>query len=256
MPELPDLQVFSHNLNKSLAGKKLVKIEVLNNSRLKTTEQALKKELEKEKLEEVFRVGKELHFKFSNDNILGLHLMLHGQLFLDDEKETHKHTIIKLSFNDGQALSLADYQGMATPTLNPEEREAPDALEVDYTFLKEKLNKRSAIKKMLLDQHVIRGIGNAYADEILWEAGISPFSIANKIPDDKIKALAKAIKSVLHDAEKQIKKTHPDIISGEVRDFLKIHNSKKKESPTGGVIKQQMVASRKTYFTEEQEEYK
>jgi formamidopyrimidine-DNA glycosylase len=105
----------------------------------------------------------------------------------------------------------------------------------------------------LLDQNAIRGIGNAYADEILWDAGISPFSISNKIPDTKLKALAKSIKSVLQDAEKQISKSNPDIIGGEIRDFLKIHNSKKKESPTGAPIKFAMVSSRKTYYTDEQE---
>ena len=122
-----------------------------------------------------------------------------------------------------------------------------------FDFLKEKLSKkRTNIKTFLLDQKNIRGIGNAYADEILWEAGISPFSVCNKIPDAKIKELTKTIKSVLEDAIKQIKKTHPDIISGEVRDFLKIHNSKKEESPTGGKILNTTINSRITY-TEEQE---
>jgi formamidopyrimidine-DNA glycosylase len=55
------------------------------------------------------------------------------------------------------------------------------------------------------------------------------------------------------DAEKQIVKSNPDIIGGEVRDFLKIHNSKKKESPNGAVINFAMASSRKTYYTDEQE---
>ena len=75
--------------------------------------------------------------------------------------------------------------------------------------------KRTNIKTFLLDQKNIRGIGNAYADEILWEAGISPLSVCNKIPDKKIKEMAKAISFVLEDAEKQIRKAQPDIISGE-----------------------------------------
>jgi formamidopyrimidine-DNA glycosylase len=60
---------------------------------------------------------------------------------------------------------------------------------------------------------------------------------------------------VLHDAEKQILATHPDIISGEVRDFLKIHNARKKQSPTGGEIHNKIVSSRKTYYTDEQDLY-
>lgn len=66
-----------------------------------------------------------------------------------------------------------------------------------------------------MDQKVIRGIGNAYADEILWEALISPVSVCNKIPDNKIKALSKSIKKVLKNAVKQIVKKKPDIISGD-----------------------------------------
>ena len=109
---------------------------------------------------------------------------------------------------------------------------------------------------MLLDQKIIKGIGNAYADEILWDAGISPFSVSNKIPADKLKALAASIKTILNNAEKQIKKSHPDIIKGEVRDFLLIHNSKKKTSPGGAQILQKEIGGRKTYYTNEQELYK
>lgn len=77
--------------------------------------------------------------------------------------------------------------------------------------------------------------------------------MADKIPDCRIKALASSIKTVLHDAIKQLHETHPDIIKGEVRDFLKIHNSKKSSSPTGAPIQRKVVGGRKTYFTNEQE---
>lgn len=255
MPELPDLEVFSHNLNKKLAKKKLQEVNVVNKSKLKVPTTQLKKTLEGTSLKKVYRKGKELHFAFDNDTVLGLHLMLHGKLNFFTEKNIRKNTIIELVF-ENTGLSLSDYQGAATPTLNPEEKTAPDALskEVDFDFLKEKLSKkRTNIKTFLLDQKNIRGIGNAYADEILWEAGISPFSVCNKIPVAKIKNLAKAIKSVLEDAIEQIRKTNPDIISGEVREFLKIHNSKKKQSPTGGKILSTTINSRITYYTEEQE---
>ena len=106
-----------------------------------------------------------------------------------------------------------------------------------------------------MDQHIIRGIGNAYADEILWAARISPLSASSKIPADKIKKLLSSIKSVLKNAEKQILKAEPDKISGELRDFLKVHNSKKKKSPTGGEILIITLNSRKTYYTDEQEEF-
>ena len=203
-----------------------------------------------------YREGKELRFEFANRNILGLHLMLNGNMYLFEKRNEHKNSILELLFEDQKGLVMTDYQGMAAPTLNPEEKASPDALSagLNFKFLKDQLSKtRATIKNLLLDQKVIRGIGNAYADEILWDAGISPFSVSNKIPDTKIKVLAKSIKKVLRRAEKEILKTHPNIISGEVRNFLNIHNSNKKLSPTGAPIEKKITAGRKTYYTNEQE---
>ncbi|MBO9681772.1 MAG: Fpg/Nei family DNA glycosylase [Flavisolibacter sp.] len=255
MPELPDLNVFARNLDKKLAGKKIEKIEVRNKSKLKTPVSELKREIEGSKLKKVYREGKELHFEFSNGNILGMHLMLKGSLHLEADQ---KSTIVEMHFDGDNVLVLTDFQGAANIALNPVVKDSPDALsdEVDYKFLKAKLSKkRTNIKTFLLDQNIIRGIGNAYADEILWESRIHPESVCNKIPDDKIKALAKDIKSVLKDAEKQILKINPDIISGEERRFLNIHNSKKKEDPSGAKIHNKMLSSRITYYTDEQELY-
>jgi len=260
MHELPDLNVFAKNLDKAIRAKNVEKIVVQNKSKLKGSVAKLKKEIHGSKLKKVYREGKELHFEFSNGNIIGMHLMLKGNLsIIEGAKNDKKNTIVELHFNNKKILVLTDYQGAANITLNPVVKDSPDALSeaVDYKFLKDKLaNKRTTIKTFLLDQNIIRGIGNAYADEILWKSKIHPESICNKIPDAKIKSLAKNIKSVLRDAEKQILRINPEIISGEERSFLKIHNSKKKESPTGVKIQNKMLKSRVTYFTEEQELYK
>lgn len=209
MPELPDLQVFSSNLNKKLSGKIVKKIYVPEPKKLNVSETELKKGIEGQAVKDIYRVGKELHFKFENGNVLGLHLMLNGKLYLFEENNQQKNTIIELLFDDNTGLAMVDYQIQATPTLNPQPRDAVDALsnQLDFTYLKEQMSKRKAsIKNLLLDQHVIRGIGNAYADEILWDAGISPFSICNKVPDAEIKKLASSIRNVLHNAEEQFLK--------------------------------------------------
>ena len=255
MPELPDLQVFSKNLTKLFAGKTLKQISVPNAKKLNVSVSKLKSSLETQKLSAIKREGKELHFEFKNGDVLGLHLMLRGKLYKFEGKNTEKYSIIELLFSDNSGLALTDFQGQAAPTLNPEPRDAPDALspEVNLALFKTILCKsKAAVKNVLLDQHVIRGIGNAYADEILWDAGISPFSISNKIPDAEVKVLLKSIKSVLQNAEKSILKSHPDIISGEIRDFMLIHNSKKEKSPTGAPIQVKTVGARKTYYTNEQ----
>lgn len=257
MPELPDLNVFAKNLDKKLAGKKVERVELVNKNKLQELATKIRREIEGSKLKKIYREGKELHLAFSNGNILGLHLMLHGSLHLFEEKNEKKNTIVEIHFGD-LGLALTDYQGAANVRLNPAVKESPDALskEVNAGFLKEKLaKKKTTIKAFLLDQNMLRGIGNAYADEILWESRIHPESKCNKVPYDKIKVLAKKIKLVLKNAERQILKINPGIISSEERSFLKIHNSKKKESPTGAQIRNKMVNSRITYYTDEQERY-
>jgi formamidopyrimidine-DNA glycosylase len=256
MPELPDLQVFSRNLNKTIVGKTVRTITVPVARKLNVSAKTLKKKLEGQKLTAVERVGKELQFTFKSGDVLALHLMLRGKLNYFEGKNDARFAIIEILFTDNTGLAMGDFQKAATPTLNPEVRDAPDALskDADFKFFKTILQKKkSNIKSVLLDQHVVRGIGNAYADDILWEAGISPFSICNQIPDTYIKRLVKSIRSVLHDAEKKILKSNPEIIAGEVRDFMKVHNAKKTHSPTGGKIKQSTTGGRKTYYTGEQE---
>lgn len=257
MPELPDLEVFSRNLDQQLSGKELKEITVKNTKKLNVPVKELHDKLEKQKLKKVYRSGKELYFEFENKAVLSMHLMLNGELQLvKNKKEIPKYTIADLLFKDGTSLTLTDFRGMAKATLDPVADDAPDALaqEVDPHFFKKILAaKKAAIKNVLTDQHVIRGIGNAYADEILWEAGISPFSAADKIPDNKLKDLSKAVRHVLENAIRQISKVHPEIISGEIRDFLKIHSPKKTTSPAGVPIKMKKVGARKTYYTDEQE---
>jgi formamidopyrimidine-DNA glycosylase len=254
MPELPDLQAFSHNLEKRIANKKVVDVK-LTSKKSNVSAEVLKTAVKRQHITSVYREGKELRITFSNDKVLGLHLMLHGELHIVPEKEELKFSVFELLLDDGQKFVLSDFQKQARPTLNPEESSVPDALspEVDVDFWKALLaTKKAAIKNVLLDQSVIRGIGNAYADEILWEAKISPFSISNEIPEQAVKALAESTRKVLESAIKQILKAEPEIISGEVRTFLKIHQRKNPKSPNGHTIEVQKNGARKSYYTDEQ----
>lgn len=256
MPELPDLQVFSQNLSRKLAGKRVEKIHAIRRNKLQISEKVLRDAIEGTTLSTVYREGKELYFRFSNGNVLGIHLMLKGALHLFNGTNDTKSTVLELMFEDGDGLAVTDRMGQATATLNPEPKEAPDALSktINYQFLKEKLNhSRTTVKNLLMDQKIIRGIGNAYSDEILWHARISPFSICNRIPDVAIKRLAKSIKTVLAGAEKKISAAAPGAISGELRDFMAVHTTEKTHSPTGVRIQVDERGSRKTYHTDEQE---
>jgi formamidopyrimidine-DNA glycosylase len=254
MPELPDLQIFSKNLSKLFKDKKLEKINVIVTGKLNVPAKKLEDALAGQVLTHIDRVGKELQFTFKNGHVLALHLMLHGELHLFEGSNEHRFSIIELIFEDKKGLVLTDFQKAATPTLDPEKSDVPDALKVDAKYMEQRLSAtKSPVKIVLMDQKVLRGIGNAYADEILYDAKLSPFSASNKIPADKVKVLLHSIKSVLEDAEKQIIKYNPDLISGEVRDFLLVHKPKQKETAKGETIHQKPVGSRKTYYTDSQE---
>ena len=82
MPEIPDIEVFSKNLKKLLAGKQVTKVAVVNGKKLKDSPKELSQALERQKLLDVYRSGKELRMQFSNNVLLGIHLMLTGDLHL------------------------------------------------------------------------------------------------------------------------------------------------------------------------------
>ena len=108
------------------------------------------------------------------------------------------------------------------------------------------------MKPFLIDQSILRGIGNAYVDEILWHARIAPRSTVGRVPDHVVDNLLTSIRTVLTDAIEEIKRRKPKTISDGVREFLRVHNPKRSESPTGHRIMTERVASRITYFTQEQ----
>ena len=254
MPELPDIEVFSRNLKKMYGGKKLSKIKIINNKNIRDSPKALSAALEGKKLQDVYRSGKELRFLFSGGSVLGMHLMLTGDLIPFEGRNERKSTKVEFYFESGEQLALTDRFKNAFVKLDPEDKEGIDALDpkLNFAYLKKVLNRKAAIKNVLLDQKLIRGIGNGYSDEILWQCRISPFSKANAIPDKKIKELAKTIKQVLKNATNKIFKSHPGLIHGEVREFMEIHTKKKTTSPTGAKIRIADRGMLKTYYTDEQ----
>jgi formamidopyrimidine-DNA glycosylase len=252
MPELPDVEVFAENLNKLFAKKKLLKVKVVNGHKLPDTAQSLSKNLQGKTLKKIFRSGKEMRFEFTDGTVFGLHLMLTGDIFLFGDKNEHHSTIIELFFEGGQNLALTDRMKNANIRLNPIDKEGVDALELDFGYLKKIFKRKTTIKNIMLDQDLIRGIGNGYSDEILWEARISPYSIASAIPDEKIKELVKTIPKVLRGAARKIDQAYPGRINDEVKEFLVIHRKVNEKSPTGRPIQIDEKGGRKTYYTDEQ----
>ena len=254
MPEAPDIEVFAIHLKSQFGGKTISKINVVNANKLKDSPGELSESLEGSALQDIYRSGKEFRFIFSNGITLGMHLMLTGDIYSFSEKNEQKFTIIEFHFQNGSGIALTDRMRNANVKLNPADKEGVDVLKVDYTYLKQVLKGKAKIKDVLLDQNIIRGIGNGYSDEILWESRISPFCAGSAIPDEKIEELAKNIKEVILSATARILKAYPSLITGEIKEFLKIH--RQKVSPTGWPIKIEKKGARKTYFTDEQVLYK
>ncbi len=257
MPELPDVEVFCKNLNSMLKGKEVAKIKVIG-KKLPDSQATLSKALVGKKIKDIYRSGKEMRFVFSDGTLLGLHLMLTGDIFVFDKKNDHHSPIVEIYFRDGTGLALCDRMKNASIRLNPVDKEGIDALDkkLNFAFLKKLLNRKAQIKNILLDQDLIRGIGNSYSDEILWATKISPFSVSEAIPDEKIRELAKNIKKILKAETIRIDKKYPGLIQGEIKEFLKIHTKKKERSPTGALIKTEKRGMLNTFYTNEQVLYK
>ena len=179
--------------------------------------------------------------------------MLKGEFVIANDPDTVRFPRLTLGF-ETEALVVIDPEGLVMLTLNPPSSSVPDALEIDSNYLRMKISEkpRKGVKAFLIEPSILRGIGNACVDEILWQAKISPKSIVGKIPDHVIDELAISITDVLTDAINKIKSRKPNIISGEIRDFLHVHNPHRSVTPTGHRIMTERVASRTTYFTEEQ----
>jgi len=255
MAELPDLSVFANTLSKKFGSKTLEKLYINVAKKLNVTAAELQNKLEDQKLIKVERVGKTLQFHFGKE-ILGLHLMLKGELLeMEKDEPAPRHTILAFYFKGDTGFAVTDTLKQATPTLNPPGNKTPDALDIDeQDFLALLSRRRKKIKEVLMDQKAIRGIGNSYADEILWGA-ISPFSTANAIPEKSAKVLYKEMRQTLNFAIKAIEKENQDELRGELRDFMQIHGFGIGKSPTGHPIRSEKINGRTAYFTDEQKRY-
>lgn len=254
MAELPDLTVFAQILNRKFKGKVLSDLEVTVSKKLNVALPQLKVALVGKELAEVKREGKTLQFHFSGDTVLGLHLMLRGELVELSGNEPPRFQIMAFRFKSDKGFAVVDLQKQATATLNPQPVASPDALAMDEAYFVALLSKkRMIIKTLLMDQKLVRGIGNSYADEILYEAGISPFSVANAIPERQVKKLYGTLGNVLQRAITEIGNANKNELKGELKDFMRIHSPHLKTTAKGEEIKSEKIGGRTSYYTEAQE---
>lgn len=257
MPEMPDIEVFTKNLTSRLAGKLVKEARYLKPKRLNVTPEELALALAGQQFIEAKREGKESILFFTNGQRLAVHLMLSGGFDIQPAPASTKFPVLSIAFEDDIELVVFDPRGLTTVNLNPENSDVADALSVTEEYVRRKIseNAKTLAKAFLIDQAIIRGIGNAYADEILWHARISPKSVMGKIPSDVITTLCDAIHQVLTAAVSQITAISPSAISGEERSFLAVHVKDRDKTPTGHSIVVETIATKSTYYSDEQRLY-
>lgn len=254
MPELPDLELFATNL-RPLCGQRVAQLTYHKTKRLNVPPDELARTLTGRTLAAVHRVGKEIHFTFSPSAVLGVHLMLKGEFHHTATPSGVRSPVLTLTFTESAtALVVADPMALTVTTLNPAPSTVLDALAVTPESLKSLLRAQpyAPIKTVLMDQAVLAGIGNAYADEILYEARIAPRSLSGRLPEQAVHELAHAIPRVLNAALEQLRAATPDALRGEYRDFLRIHHPERTHAPSGAPLRTEELNKRKTYFTDDQ----
>ncbi len=208
MPELPEVETIKQQLDKQIKGKQIQRIKINLPSLVKFPLDKFKKIVVGSKIQKVSRRAKLLIIQLSNKYYLLIHLKMTGQIIFNGQLNKHTHLIYY--FKDGSYLLHNDLRqfGFVKLVDEPKLKEylanqnyGPEPLSKEFILkwfqqaLKNR--KRSKIKPLLMDQQFIAGIGNLYADEILFYAGVRPTRRVNSLTNLEIKKIYQQIKKVL-----------------------------------------------------------
>ena len=217
MPELPEVETVRRGLNQLALQQKIRGGEVLLKRSLAYPVSVTEfwSQLEGVAITDWQRRGKYLIAKLSNSASLGVHLRMTGQLlWVEQEEPLQKHTRIRIFLGEGKELRFVDIRTFGKVWLVPPQQEiteiitglkklGPEPFDAEFSvpYLAQKLSKTGrTIKIALLDQAIVAGIGNIYADEALFKSRIHPETIAKNLSSTQIESLHKAIIEVLQTA--------------------------------------------------------
>lgn len=208
MPELPEVETIRRELEPYLVGKKFVEVIVCDTKIIcPLTAAEFREGLVGQRIKSLKRRGKYLILLLSNSKCLVIHLRMSGVLLLNPpEPQARSRVVFHLS--DGSRLVLIDRRRLAVVSILEgeelvESKLGPEPLEPSFTAkeLARRLKRRKApIKAVLLDQKVIAGIGNMYADEALFKARVHPLRPASDLSWQETERLYTAIISTLRSA--------------------------------------------------------
>jgi len=261
MPELPDVEVFKQYLQSTALNQKIRRVRGVDENMLgDVTRAKLKSVLEKRGLVAADRIGKYLFSKTDRGDWLVLHFGMTGFLkYYKNEEEKPRHARMLLDFENGRHLAFDCRRklGLIDIASDPQEFAAKkglgiDALdkELDFKRFKELVaGGASAIKPALMNQECLSGIGNIYADEILFQAGVDPRKKVTELSEVQLRRIFGKLKTVLPkairaraDAERM------------PRTFLLPHREGDGICPVcGKALGRTKISGRTTYFCENEQ---
>jgi formamidopyrimidine-DNA glycosylase len=239
MPELPDLTVVAEELQARATGRTVAGVEAPAPILLRATPADLA-ELLGTTVGSVRRRGKFLLLGFDRDGrevrTLAANPMLAGRFWLLDRAEkVRARTGLRLRFADGGELRYVDREMLGKLyLLEPDGLDTipgwtemgPDADDPALTLdrFRERIRRHPGeLKSLLRNSRFVAGIGNAYSDEILWEARLAPLRRRSSLTPEEIDRLYAAMRSVLADATVRLRDLVPPEIQLQHREFLKVH---------------------------------
>ena len=254
MPELPDVEVYRRYFNATALHKKIDTVEIDSARVVKGyTQKNLRKELEERSFEQTRRHGKFMFAELDNGRFLLLHFGMTGDLkYFKDRKKEPEHTRVLFAFKNGYHLAyicrrlLGEVSVIDSVDDFKEKRElGPDALDLEIDdFIEILEDKRGSLKTTLMNQKYICGIGNIYADEIVFQAGFDPRSVPAKMDRQQLKKLYQKMRKVLQTAVE--KKVTPDNFPP---NFLIGRREEGTKCPgCGGRIKKIKISGRSAYL--------
>lgn len=231
MPELPDISVYISALEARVSGRTLTNVRLANPFLLRTFEPPLESVFGR-RVVSLRRIGKRIAIGFEGDVWLVLHLMIAGRLHWHESgaKIPPKRGLAAFDFENG-TLTLTEAGSKRRAALYVVAGEAglekldPGGLDVmtaSFDAFEKSLTLRNhTLKRALTDPHLFSGIGNAYSDEILHRARLSPVALTQKLSSDEVNRLFAAVRETLADWTERLRAEYGDKFPEDVTAFRK-----------------------------------